>query len=182
MHPIIPQIFGILAVILFLLSYQCKRRQWIIFTNVISRVFYILQYLMLGAYEGALLDVLGTVSSLLASRRDSAFLKKHTVWVLPLTDAVMIAAGIALYVNPLSLFPVFGVLLHTTAFWLKDERIIRRVSLAGSPFWLIYNLKMGAYGSAAGDLFTMVSIVIAMIKYKDFQKRNNTGTEEKNYE
>jgi hypothetical protein len=94
----------------------------------------------------------------------------------------MIAAGIALYVNPLSLFPVFGVLLHTTAFWLKDERIIRRVSLAGSPFWLIYNLKMGAYGSAAGDLFTMVSIVIAMIKYKDFQKRNNTGTEENNYE
>ena len=55
--------------------------------------------------------------------------------------------------------------MHTSAFWISDERIIRRVSLLGSPFWLAYNLLSRAYGSAVGDLLSMVSI--AMIKYRN---------------
>jgi hypothetical protein len=34
----------------------------------------------------------------------------------------------------------------------------------------VYNFLSHAYGSAVGDILTMVSIVTAMIKYKDFEK------------
>lgn len=167
MHPIIPQIIGIAAVVAFLASYQMKHRRGIILLNVVSRTLYILQYLLLGAISGAVLDILGAIASILASKKDAPFIKKHIRAVILTVDLAIVAFGLALYENVFSLLPIAGVLLHTGAFWLSNERIIRRVSLLGSPFWLVYNFVSRAYGSAAGDLLTMVSIVTAMIKYRE---------------
>lgn len=122
-----------------------------------------------GAFAGAVLDVLGAVSSVVAGKKHAGFVKRHTKAVVICITACMVAAGGAIaFVNKswLDLFSLAGVLLHTSAFWIDDERIIRRVSLAGSPFWFVYNLLSRAYGSAIGDILTICSILIAMIRYK----------------
>lgn len=175
MPPIIPQIIGIIAVILFVLSYQLKKRRGIILCNVFSRCLYILQYVLLGAFSGAILDVIGVIASVIAEKKDKPFIKKHLRAVIISIDAIMVVAGVIICIinqSLLDLLPIAGVLLHTSAFWLTDERKIRLVSLTGSPFWFVYNFASRAYGSAAGDLFTMVSIIIAMIKYR---KVKNNG-------
>ena len=172
MPPIIPQIFGILAVATFLLSYQQKKRKNIILLNVTSRALYIIQYFLLGAFSGAVLDILGAIASVIAEKKDKPFLKKHLKAVIIAVNAVIIVTGLLLYENVYSLLPIAGVLLHTGAFWLSDERIIRRISLAGSPFWFVYNFKSRAYGSAVGDILTMASIVIDMIKYRKKEEKN----------
>ena len=167
---IIPQIIGLIAVVTFLLSYQQKKRNNIIALNVISRCLYILQYLLLGAFSGAVLDVLGAVSSVIAGKKHTEFIKRHTKAVIISVNACIIVAGLSIaFINKswLDLFSLTGVLLHTSAFWLNSEKIIRRVSLLGSPFWLVYNFLSRAYGSAVGDVLTMCSIIIAMIRYKN---------------
>ena len=169
------QIVGILAVISFLLSYQQKKRSNIIALNSASRVLYIIQYLMLGAYEGAVLDVLGTVSSIAAQKKDKGFIKRHTKLVLVAVNVVIFACGMLTYKNIFSLFPIVGVILHTSAFWISDEKIIRRISFIGSPFWLVYNLSSLAFGSAFGDILTMVSIGVAIYRY-DVRKKKNFDT------
>ena len=60
-------VFGISGVVLFLLSYQQKERKRIIIVNAVSRALYIIQYLLLAAFEGAVLDAAGLLSSVLAS-------------------------------------------------------------------------------------------------------------------
>ena len=166
MHPSIPFIIGILAVAAFLFSYQQKKRANIILFNVISRILYIIQYCLLGAFSGAVLDVLGTGSSIAAGQSERVRIRRFKWVILALVNAAIITAGLLLYENIFSLFPIVGVLLHTSAFWIKNERIIRIVSLLGSPFWFVYNLTSLAYGSAIGDILTMVSIIIAMIRYR----------------
>ena len=166
MHPSIPFIIGILAVAAFLFSYQQKKRANIILFNVISRILYIIQYCLLGAFSGAVLDVLGTGSSIAAGQSERPRIRRFKWVILALVNAAIITAGLLLYENIFSLFPIVGVLLHTSAFWIKNERIIRIVSLLGSPFWFVYNLTSLAYGSAIGDILTMVSIIIAMIRYR----------------
>lgn len=158
-------ITGIAAVVFFLLSYQQKTRSRIIAFNVLSRTLYVLQYLLLHAFEGAALDILGMLSSLLAQRKNSAWIKKHEKAVFIGVNIVIVGIGLLLYENIFSLFPIAGVVLHTSAFWIDEEKRIRLVSLLGSPFWLVYNLVSGAYGSAAGDLMTIGSICIAIWKY-----------------
>ena len=172
--PIIPQIVGLLAVALFLMSYQMKRRGGIIAMNLTSRILYVVQYLLLGAISGAVLDILGSAASLIAGKRDAPFVKKHVRFIFILTNLVIVAAGVTIAIinrSLLDLLPILGVLLHTGAFWLTRERVIRIVSLIGSPFWLVYNVASRAYGSALGDLLTMGSIVIALLKYRKSEKR-----------
>jgi len=164
-------VIGVAAVATFVLSYQMKTRKGIVICNAISRALYVVQYLLLFAFEGAVLDVLGIVASVLAQKKDSPFIKKHLKIVVISVDLVIVAAGILLYKNVFSLLPMLGVLLHTGAFWLTKEKDIRIVSFLGSPFWLVYNLYSHAYGSAVGDVMTMVSIATAMIRYKDWKKK-----------
>ena len=76
---------------------------------------------------------------------------------------------IFLYENIFSLFPIVGVVLHTSAFWITEEKIIRRVSFMGSPFWLVYNMANTAYGSVVGNVLVIISIVIAMLRL-DYKK------------
>ncbi len=170
---LMPQLIGIAAVALFLLSYQMKHRRGIIVTNVVSRALYILQYLLLGAYSGAVLDVLGMISSIVAERKHLNFVKRHSRLVFLTMNLIIVIAGVAIAVAEkswLDILPVMGVILHTSAFWLNNEKRIRMVSLLGSPFWFAYNFLSRAYGSAIGDILTMVSIVIAMIKYRNIKK------------
>ena len=156
---------GLFAVVTFLLSYQQKKRKNIIVWNTVSRCLYIIQYIMLGAFEGAVLDILGAVSSVAAQRKNNKFIARHTKTVIILINLIIIGAGLLLYENVFSLFPVAGVVLHTSAFWINEEKTIRKVSFSGSPFWLVYNLASRAYGSAIGDILTMVSLGTAIYRY-----------------
>jgi len=164
------QIIGVFAVITFLLSYQQKKRKNIIVWNSISRVLYILQYIILGAFEGAVLDILGTISSVVAQKKENKRIKKNLFFLVIGINLLILTAGLLLYENIFSLFPIAGVILHTSAFWITDEKIIRKVSFLGSPFWFVYNLANIAYGSALGDVLTMLSIGTAIYRY-DIKKK-----------
>lgn len=170
-------IIGIIAVACFLLSYQQKKRSGIIFMNATSRALYILQYILLGAFDGAVLDVAGMIASVLAGKKDIPFIKKHLKLFIIGIDLVMIASGLIFYRNIFSLFPIAGVLLHTTAFWLDNEKYIRLVSLLGSPFWLVFNVTSRAYGSAIGDTLSIVSILVAIFRYDIFNKKGEKANE-----
>ena len=167
---IVPFLIGLAAVATFLLSYQQKKRNNIILLNVISRCLYILQYLLLGAFSGAVLDVLGAIASVVASEKDTGFVKKHLKAVIISVNLLIFGTGIAIAIankSWLDLFSLAGVMLHTGAFWLNSEKLIRCVSLAGSPFWFFYNFMSQAYGSAIGDLLTMGSIILAMYRHRE---------------
>lgn len=171
---ILATILGLCAVTLFVLSYQIKSRNQLIAVNAASRVLYVMQYILLGAFEGALLDITAFFVSLLCHRRDQAFIKKHFVPIVIICNAVMIGVGMLTYQNVFSLLPILGVIFETLALWLRRERHIRFFSLAGAPFWFAYNLYSAAYGSAIGNVITIASISVAILRY-DILKRNQKG-------
>lgn len=174
LNEIIAMIVGVIAVTLYFLGYLQKKRQNIILFNVTSRILYILQYILLGAFSGAALDVAGAVSSILAERKNKiSLIKKHTKLFVIIMDIIIVIVGLFLYKSIFDVLPIIGVLLHTTAFWIDDEKAIRRVSFLGSPFWLVYNFVSGAYPSCIGDILSMVSIAIAMVRYGDFKKKES---------
>ena len=162
-------IVGLAAVFFFLLSYQFPKRRAIIACNVVSRVLYILQYLLLFAFEGAAMDISAIPSSVLAARKHTPFVQKHKVAVVFGVNAFVVVIGILFWRDWLSWVPVVGVLLETNALWMTREKHIRWFSLAALPFWLFYNLRCGAYGAALGNVLVVGSILSAMFRYD----RNN---------
>ena len=126
---------------------------------------YILQYLLLFAFEGAAMDVSAIPSSVLAARKHTPFVQKYKWGILLGVNAFVIVIGFLVWQDWLSWVPVVGVLLETNALWLSREKYIRIFSLAALPFWLFYNLRCGAYGAALGNVLVIGSIVSAMYRY-----------------
>ena len=167
---LIANMIGIAAVAMFVLSYQCKTRRWIIAFNAGSRVLYVLQYLLLGGLDGAVLDVVALLVTLVAQRKDRKPFDRFPKLTVVGCNLFIVAMGLLFYRNIFSLLPILGVLFETGALWLNKERYIRFVSFFGAPFWLAYNLTIQGYGSAVGNVMTMVSIGLAILRYDILKK------------
>jgi len=174
MHPLIPLSVGIAAVTLYLLSFQLKKRRSIIIVNTVSKLLYIIQYCLLGAFSGAVLDVIGALAGVVSERAESGFLKRHLRLIGVGFSLLTVAAGLLLYENIFSLFPIVAVVLQIIAILSVREKSIRIITLASTPFWFTYNLTSRAYGSVIGDISTAVSIVISLVRYR---KRPGSGEE-----
>lgn len=168
----IAHISGVLAVATFLLSFQMKTRKNIIVVNLISRMLYILQYIFLGAFEGAVLDFTGFLLSFFARYKEKEFVMKHIKLIMIAVNILLLAIGLIMYENIFSLFAIGGIICEIMALWLTKEKNIRILSLISAPFWLVYNTMNKAYGSSVGNVLVMLSIIIAMSRL-DFKKAEN---------
>lgn len=168
-------ILGLSAVACFLLSYLQEKRNRILALNLTSRVLYVSQYLILGAWEGAALDVVGAASAALAQKRESRWMKKCRIALFVAINAAVITVGLLLYRDLYSLLPMLGVLLQTDALWLKREKHIRILSMTGCPFWFIYNFHSGAYGSCVGDALAFLFLAVSLLRYDLLGKDKKTN-------
>ena len=163
-------IIGILAVALYISSYQFKNRKTIVAVYSISNALYVLQYILLGAYTGMAMDTISFVSSILARKRNTPFIQKYCKFIIAGMILSMITAGLLLYQNIFSLVVILAAIIETSAIWCKEERKIRILTLMGSPFWLTYNLSSRAYGSVIGNVINIVSLTIALFRYRNTPK------------
>ena len=163
------QIIGIAGVVLYLLSYQLKKRKDIVRVTCISNALYVLQYILLGAFSGAIMDFMSTVSSFLAAKKNSPAFRVHTkllVWSNMLLIAVVGVISAFLQHQWIELLPVAGTLLQAGSMWCTDEQNIRKLGLLGAPFWLVYNFISQAYGATLGSVIAIASIIVAMVRYR----------------
>jgi len=163
------QIVGVAAVGLYLFSYQLKKRIHIVWVTFCSNVLYVLQYCLLGAFSGAVMDVLSTVLSFGAARKNSPKMKKHGKLIG--VAAVLAAAGIGLAVavfrrSWIELLPVAGMALQSAGLWCDSEQSLRKFGLYGAPFWLGYNFISKAYGTALGSVLSIISITVSLVRYR----------------
>lgn len=165
---IVSQIIGLAAVGLYLLSYQLKKRKQIVWVTCISNALYVLQYLLLGAFSGAVMDFLSTVSSFLAAKKNDNPFKRYTKWLALSNMLVIATVGLAtafFQKEWIELLPIAGALFQTGGLWFDDEQTIRWFGLCSAPFWLIYNFISQAYGASLGSVCAIISIIISLARY-----------------
>ena len=166
---IISQIIGLAAVALYLSSYQLKKRRQIVWVTCISNALYVTQYLLLGAFSGAVMDFLSTVSSFFAAEKNSERFRRYAKLIAASNLAIIAVAGLVIAFirrDPIELLPIAGALLQTGGLWYNDEQTIRKFGLASAPFWLCYNFISQAYGASVGSVLAIISIITAMIRYR----------------
>ncbi len=166
---IIAQIVGIAAVFLYLLSFQLKHRKHLVFVTCISNCFYVLQYFLLGAFSGAILDILSTVSSFFANKKNEPSFQRYAKGMAFVLLVLIVGVGLALTLVQkkwIELLPTVGAVFQTSGLWFNNEQTIRKFALVSAPFWLSYNFLSQAYGAAVGSLLTILSIVVSLVRYR----------------
>ena len=139
---ILSQILAIAAVALYLSSFQLKKRKQIVFASFLSNCLFVLQYIFLAAYSGAVSNFLSAVFSFLANKKNEPSYRKSIKPISLVIIILMVSVGTYFAIiqkSLIALFPVAGALLQTGGLWFNNEQTIRKCALAGTPFWIIYN-------------------------------------------
>ena len=169
-------IAGIGGVALYLLCFQLKSAKKILACRLFSSILYVTQYLLLFAFVGAAMDAAACVTNALAYKKDTPFIKKYKAPIILFTNVGIIVVGLLLYENVFSILAIAGVLFESISGWMKNEKLIRIMSLFAVPCWLVYNVISGAYGSAVGSVLALISIISALIRYSRKDKESAAVT------
>ena len=176
---IIAQSIGIVAMILLVSSYQFKGKKSVIALQFFGSVLFAINYFMLGAFIGCLLNFLAAIRAVVYYYKDK-FKADKMFWFYGFVATYVLSYVLSFTVfgkEPtalnliIELLPVIGLTALDVGYRLKNAAGIRKCGLISAPSWLIYNLFSGSWGALVCDAFTIGSIIIGIF-------RNDRNTKE----
>ena len=180
------QIVGIIAAALNISSFQCKTKNKIIFIQLFGGALFMVNFVLLGAITGAIMNGLAIVRALLFLYKDKLKLNDKILVGSLITAFVIsyILAFTVLGVEPtaknfiLEALPIIGMSAATISFNMKNAARVRLLGITlSSPSWLIYNVYYFSIGAILCEAISIVSIAIGMIRHdiKRKPKEENTA-------
>ena len=172
MNQIVAQALGIVAMFFHIFSYQQKTAKGIITCQLFGSLFFGVNYLLLGAYIGTIMNVVGIVRAILFLKKDTLHTERMW-WLIGFGVAYVLAYLLnftVLQKEPtlpnllVECLPVVGMFATHLAFRHNSTKVIRRFCLISSVSWLIFNVVTVSIGAIACEAFSLVSIFIAMAR------------------
>jgi len=160
---IITRTVGILGLGANFLSFQFKKHKQILFFRTVNEALFILQYFLLGAYSGGILNAVGCVRNIIFTKQVAAG-KKTTVFQI-IFCVIFTAFGILTFDGVKSIMLIFAKDLSTIAYGNKNTTVIRTVSFLTHICYLAYNLAVTSYEGAIADGVLLVSLIIGIIRF-----------------
>lgn len=152
------ELTGILGLLCIVAMYQFNKRSAILWTGILSALVWTVQYILLGAYTGAGMN-------LWSAARNFAF-NKYRSWPVLAVSLVSMAIICALtWKNWSSLLPVASSLFATLAMWQENPTRLRMVCILMVPFWLTYNYMNGSVAGMVGDMINFSSLFVGIMRF-----------------
>ncbi len=168
MVDIIAQGFGIVGLIIIVASFQCKSNKNFFLMQGSGSLFFVLNFLLIGAYGGALFNLSNLIRGLLFSKN------AKKAWKLVVVEIFYTACFIFSIILDHSLKQIILVLIPFSALftmsvlmWHGNDRTIRKFQIAYmSPAWIVHNIFNLSIGGLICEVFNMVSSAIYLIRLK----------------
>lgn len=176
---LLAQGFGILGMVMNVLSYQFKKQRSVIIFQFFGSIFFAVNFFMLGAYMGSFLNAIGIIRAIVYANR-SFFKAQKPIWIVLFTALFLLSYVLVFTVfekEPTVLnfiietLPLIAMTATTVSFSKKDAAIIRKLGLISSPCWLIYNCVNFAIGAVVCEVLTLISILTAFVRL-DLKRKN----------
>lgn len=176
---ILGQIWGVIAMILIVLSFQFKDAKRLFLIQVCSCLLFTLHYLFLGlggdsaAYSGMAQNIVGLLFRVSLSLSDK---RKWLMSPLVMAGLCALAAVVAVLTYPgrlIALLPVIANFACIGCMWTKKTDVMRLTQVSViSPLWLIYNIVTFSIPGILTESFNLVSIGIYYLRTWRGKKRD----------
>ncbi len=156
------QIIGIVAMIINISSFQCKKNKNLFILIGIGSMLFSINFLLLGAYVSAVYNIISIIRSALALNKKS-FTKTSFYFLCIL----YVIGTVFAYDNPWSIILFVAQIVQTYAMWFKDGSVIRKSQYYFvSPVWIVNNIIVFSIGGILCELFMMSSAFISYLRFK----------------
>ena len=159
---IVVQLIGGLGVLASVIAFQCKNHKKILFFRMLNEFVFAIQYILLGAYTGAVADVIGCVRNLVFTRQISR--EKKTTIPIIVFSVIFFVFGCVTWDGPKSLLVIAAKVLSTMAYGSKNTTVLRGIIFVTSSCWLIYNSFVFSIAGILCEVFTLTSLIIGVIR------------------
>lgn len=163
MLDILPHILGATALIIWVISLQLSQKYKMLFLQLISNVFYGLQYSLLGLFSASSMNLVSIVRCYIFGI-DSKKEKVTPLWLLGVFVSAILLLALINCKTLLDIVPIISALLFTISSWQKSTTIICISCLIAALFLAFYNFIVGAYINLAGNVFEITSAIIAIVR------------------
>lgn len=148
---------------LMVVSFQMKSNKLLFTLQIMSSIGFATSYFLLGFLDACFLNVLALIRCIL-------FLIKRlkgNVWVLILLEVSFIVCTIFTYQSIFSILILIAQMVGTFSMWTNNGKIIRYLNLfITCPFWLANNINAFSIGGIVCESFNIISILIALFRYR----------------
>lgn len=156
---VIAQILAVIGYLVMILSFWRKDYRKIMALQVVGLVFFTAQFVVLGAYSGAVINAVNIAKTICFANRKSD--SRTLVWVFGL---LIVAGAIFTWQDLFSLFSLLAGVTYLVASYNRDPQVVRKGAILSSLCWVLYDVHTLAYSSAVFETVTVISNGIAVIK------------------
>lgn len=177
----LPQVIGYIAMAIGILSFQAKTQKGVVVMQCFSTCLFATHFFLIEAYSGAILNFICLLRSLVYTQRQDKRWAQSKIWIALFIFLTLVSYILNVFVitpseeRILSLFliellPTMGNVVTTFSTRMENAKLVRRYSLIASPLWLAYNIINVSIGGAITEIFSIISIFVAMIRL-DIKKK-----------
>lgn len=166
MEKTIAQVIGFVAVAENLLIYLSNRRERILLWKAVSDALWLVNYLLMGGFTGAMLNAVALVREGVFSLRGKAKWADGK-WIPALFLALTWLSPALEWINGgaftwLPLLPAFGSMIFVLGFYVKNTVFTKASSLVGNALWLTYAILIGNTAGLVGNVLMLASALIGL--------------------
>lgn len=180
------QAVGIVAMTIHMLSFQRPTQKGILRMQLVSSLLFAFHFGVIGAITGSILNLIGAGRAVVFGNREKEWARSK--WWLPLFITLYLAAYVLTFTvfgkeaTPgnlvLEFLPVMGMTVSNVSFLLDNERKLRILALINSPLWMVYNGISGSIGGTVTEIFSLISVIVAIIRF-DIRKGGKSAAGKK---
>ena len=168
MLPNIAHVIGLIALIFMIISFQTKKQAKLLKFQIISSLFFAIQYFLLNAMSGFFIFLFTTIRNVVFSRYKD---KKVPMFLIIIYLSIVILFSYASYTNIYSIIPGISSILFTLALYSKNMKTIRIIDVIICVINILYNFNVKAYTSLISCILEMLSSIIGIIRF-DIKNKN----------
>ena len=156
------QLIGGIGVLASIISFQCKKHNKILLFRTLNEAFFALQYFLLGAYTGMVMNIIGCVRNIIFSKQVER--NQKTTTTATIFCGLFFVLGVVAWQGPKSILIIIAKILSTIAYGNKNTTVVRAIIFVTSTSWLIYNYSVFSIAGVICEAFTLVSLVAGVIR------------------
>lgn len=155
---------GILGFLFFVFSIQLKKKKDILFLQLVSNAFYTISYSLLGAFSAVFIDIISAIRCLIFAYFDGK--KKTPVIYLVILILLSCSVGIFVVKETFDVLPIIISIIYIITTWQDKKIIIELGFIIAAILWLIYNIYVKNYTPMIGNIFEIISGIVAIIRFQ----------------
>lgn len=167
-HEIVAWVFGTLGIVISVILYAGKTRTHILVCKLISDVLWFTNYILLGAYTGAVLN-------LIAIGRESVFYNRgrrkwadSRVWLYVFILLTFLSPAMEFWKIGgfawIPLLPATGSVLAVISFYSRRPWVMRWFGFGAQIFWISYGILIWNPTAVISSALTIASAVIGTVR------------------